>query len=78
MGYRKPLHYTDVRSQILTAGHELNDHHNDGFIQWEIKKELYRLKFLINEILTNSGSFVSEEEFLEEEAKRKTWSILHK
>lgn len=78
MGFKKPLNLTEVSMQVRKAGAELRDYHNDGFIQFEIKKELYQLKWLLDEILEESSRFVGEDEFLEEHYKEETWRKLKK
>lgn len=77
MGFRKPMDYNSVNHQIYMAGVELHSPYNDGFVQWEIKKDLYKLKFLVDEILKQSPEFVGEPEFLEEHAKKKMWKSLN-
>ena len=76
MGFKKPLDLTTVVHQINTAGRELHSPYNDGFTQWEIKKELYYIKFLLDDIIERSGKFTGEEEFLKEESQRKMINIL--
>lgn len=77
MGFRKPMDYNSVSHQIYMSGAELNSARNDGFVQWEIKKDLYKLKFLVDEILARSPEFAGESEFLEEHAKKKMWKSLN-
>lgn len=77
MGFRKPMDYNSVSHQIYIAGVELHDARNDGFVQWEIKKDLHKLKFLVDEILAQSPEFAGEPEFLEEHAKKKMWKTLN-
>ena len=60
------------------AGVELCSPKNDGFTQWEIKKELYQLKWLLDGIMQDSGTFVDEEEFLKEREKALIWRTLAK
>jgi hypothetical protein len=76
MGFKKPLDLNMVCHQISAAGRELHSHYNDGFTQWEIKKELYHIKFLLDDIIEKSGKFTGEEEFLKEESQRKVINIL--
>ena len=77
MGFRKPMDYNSVSHQIYMSGTELHSARNDGFVQWEIKKDLYKLKFLVDEILKQSPEFVGESEFLQEHAKKKMWKSLN-
>lgn len=71
------MDYNSVSHQIYMAGVELNSPKNDGFVAFEIKKDLHKLKFLLDEILACSPEFVGEPEFLEEHAKKKMWKSLH-
>jgi vancomycin permeability regulator SanA len=77
MGFRKPMDYNAVSHQIYMSGVELNSPRNDGFVQWEIKKDLLRLKFLLDEILKDSPEFVGEPEFLQEQSKKQMWRALN-
>jgi hypothetical protein len=76
MGFKKPLDLNMVCHQIRSAGRELHSTYNDGFTQWEIKKELYHIKFLLDEIIESSDKFTGEEEFLKEESQKKMIDIL--
>jgi hypothetical protein len=76
MGFKKPVDLASVVGQISAAGRELNSAYNDGFNQWEIKKELYHIKFLLDDIIDRSGKFTGEEEFLKEESQKKMINIL--
>jgi vancomycin permeability regulator SanA len=77
MGFRKPMDYNSVSHQIYIAGVELNSPRNDGYVAFEIKKDLYRLKFLLDEILKDSPEFVGESEFLQEQSKKQMWRALN-
>jgi len=78
MGHRKPMDYNSVQHQIYLSGIELNSMYNDGYTQWSIKEDLYKLKWLIDEIMADSPSFAGEEEFLKENEQVKMWSTLKK
>ena len=78
MGFRKPLDYSSVNHQIYMSGVELYNHRNDGFTQFEIKKDLYRLKWLIDNIMKDAPEFSGEKEFLEEHSKHVVWRNLSK
>ena len=71
------MDYNAVSHQIYMSGVELNSPRNDGFVQWEIKKDLLRLKFLLDEILKDSPEFVGEPEFLQEQSKKQMWRALN-
>ena len=71
------MDYNAVNHQIYIAGVELNNPRNDGYVQWEIKKDLYKLKWLLDEILKDSPEFVGESEFLQEHSKKQMWRTLN-
>ena len=76
MGFRKPLDYQQVHHQIYMAGVELHSSMNDGFVQWGIKQDLYKLKWLLDEIMADSPTFADEEEFLKLHEQVKMWRTL--
>ena len=78
MGFKKPMDYNQVHHQIYMAGVELNSKYNDGFTQFEIKKDLYKIKWLVDAILKDSPTFADEEEFLKEHEKEVVWRTLSK
>ena len=71
------MDYNSVSHQIYIAGVELHSPHNDGYVQWEIKKDLYQLKWLLDEILKDSSEFAGEAEFLQERSKKQMWRALN-
>ena len=71
------MDYNSVNHQIYIAGVELNNPRNDGYVQWEIKKDLYKLKWLLDEILKDSPEFAGEPEFLQERSKKQMWRTLN-
>ena len=76
MGFRKPMDYHSVHHQIYLSGVELNSPYNDGYVQWEVKKELYKIKWLVDSILKDSSTFSGEEEFLKENEQKVMWKTL--
>jgi hypothetical protein len=59
------------------AGVELTSARNDGFTTWAIKQDLYKIKFLLDEIMQTSPTYGEiEQEFLTEESKRQVWHII--
>ncbi len=76
MGFRKPMDYNSVHHQIYMAGVELNSKYNDGFTQFEIKKDLHKLKWLLDAIMKDSPTFAGEDEFLKENEQRVMWRTL--
>jgi hypothetical protein len=78
MGFRKQMDYNSVHHQIYMSGIELYSNYNDGFNQFEIKKDLYKLKWMLDEIIANSPTFAGEEDFLKENEQRVIWRTLTK
>jgi hypothetical protein len=78
MGFRKPIDYNSVHHQIYMAGVEMNSSLNDGYTQWYIKEDLYKIKWLLDEIMADAPEFVMEKEFLDEHSKVKMWRTLKK
>jgi hypothetical protein len=76
MGFRKPMDYNSVHHQIYIAGVELCSPRNDGFTTFEIKKDLHKLKWLIDEIMKDSPTFEGEDEFIKEHEQKVMWKIL--
>lgn len=76
MGFRKPHDYNTIHHSLYMAGVELNSPRNDGFTQWAIKQDLYRIKWLLDAILEESPTFVDEEEFVREHEKEVVWRTL--
>ena len=55
-----------------------NDPYETGWNNWPCKQDLYRVKFAVDEMLNNTSSFAGEEEWLEEQEKKKMWKVLKK
>jgi hypothetical protein len=56
--------------------HGATDPYVTGFVNWPCKQDLYRVKFAVDEMLKNTGSFVGEAEWLEEQEKQQMWKAL--
>jgi len=76
MGFRKPLDFNAVYHQLYMTGVEIMSEKNDGYTQWELKRDLYQIQSLIDTIIQNSPVFVGEEEYLKERQQRKLVRIL--
>jgi len=72
------MDYQQVHHQIYLSGIELHSMYNDGFTQWAIKEDLYKLKWLLDEIMADAPTFSGEEEFLKEHEQVKMWRTLKK
>lgn len=77
MGFKITWDRKFIENQLRSMSAEVNSPYNDGFTQWEIKKDLLEIKYLLDEIVETSPTFSGEPEYFEEQAKRKTWKILN-
>jgi len=78
MGFRKPMDYNSVSHQIYMSGVELNSPYNDGFTTFEIKKDLYKLKWMLDAIMKDAPTFSGEDDFLKEHEQKVMWRTLQK
>lgn len=76
MGFKKPLELSDLQMQLMRAHGEICSPYNDGWTSWETKKELFQIKFLLDEMLKQQPTFTGEEEWLKEQEKKQMWSEL--
>ena len=76
MGHRRDWDLNAIRHGIWMMRVEMNDPRNDGFTTWPIKQDLYRLKWLIDESLSQASGYAGEEEWLEEQEREKIMRIL--
>ena len=58
--------------------HGANDAYMTGFVNWPCKQDLYRVKFAVDEMLRNTGTFAGEEEWLQEQEADRIIKILKK
>ncbi len=75
MGFKSPMDRYSIQHQLHMDGVEMNSLHNDGYTTWEIKKDLYRTKFLVDQILASASSYAVEEEWLNEESKKVAFEL---
>jgi hypothetical protein len=76
MGFRKSWDIQNIQYQINSALRECTSHYNDGFSQWEIKKELYTIKWLVDDALKKCPNFSLEDEWIREQSKERLIKIL--
>ena len=51
MSFQKRWDLQNIKSQIMYCGVELNSPYNDGFTGWSCKKDLYEIKFYVDNLL---------------------------
>lgn len=60
---------TPIVNQIESMGHYIRDMRNDGFSQFEVKKNLYNILWETEKQLKMSSSFVGETDWLMQNEK---------
>ena len=78
MGFRKEWDMNAMSHWIQVMGYNVSDYRNDGFTQFEIKKDLYRLKWILEDALRRSPSYLFEDDWLREQEQKKIIDILSK
>lgn len=77
MGFRKNWDVADIASQIRQISVNCSSSYTDGFTAWELKKDLYQIKELIDQALKTSPNFGKlEEEWLTEQEQKRIINIL--
>jgi len=76
MGFRKSWDMNAISHQIRTMRTEVTSSYNDGFTAFEIKQDLYRLKWQIDDALAACGSFSGETEWLHSQEQERIVNIL--
>jgi hypothetical protein len=76
MGFKKSWDEADITRQIHAMARECASPYNTGFVAFEIKKDLYQLKEIIDQALQSAPTFSGEEEWLTEQEKKRIIKIL--
>ena len=77
MGFKQNWDIAEVSRQIRTMSRECSSSYNTGFVTFEIKKDLYLLKEIIDQALKDAPSFGEmEKDWLEEQEKKRVIKIL--
>lgn len=74
---KKEWDVSNITSQIHSIARHCSSHHNDGFTAFELKKDLYQIKEIIDQALKKSPDFGQlEKEWLTEQEKKRIIKIL--
>ena len=68
----------EVESQLQRMYWACTDPRMDGFVTWGCKQDLYRIKFLLDELMEKCPKYAGEEEWLREQEAEKIVQILKK
>jgi len=79
MAFKQNWDTPDIINQLRSLSRECSSVYNDGFTSFEIKKELYLIKEVVDKALQDSPNFGHlEQEWLDDREKKKVISILKK
>ena len=77
MGFHKNWDVVDIISQISRLSINCSSSYTDGFTAWELKKDLYQIKGLIDQALKTSPDFGDlEKQWLTEQEQKRIINIL--
>lgn len=77
MHLKKKLWSVDeISNQIHALSRECSSPYNEGFTAFELKKDLYQIKYIIDEALQRAPTFSGEVEWLTEQEKQRIVKIL--
>ena len=65
-----------VISQCQQMYFGATDPHVTGWANWPCKQDLYRVKFAVDEMLSNTSRFSGEKEWLLEQEQQQMWKVL--
>ena len=71
MGFKKSWDVSEISQEIYKMARECSSPYNDGYLSFEIKKDLYEIQSVINTVLKNCPTFHGEEEWLTEQEKKR-------
>ena len=73
---KKDWSIENIAQQVHSLSRECSSHYNDGFTAFELKKDLYQIKFIIDDALKTAPDFSGEQEWLTEQEKKRIIKIL--
>ena len=66
MGFTKRWDVGNIESQLRMLSSEMNSPYNDGFVASGCKRDLFRIKCLIEDMYDSAPTFANESEWLQE------------
>ena len=72
MGFKKNWDAADIANQLHSLARECASHYNDGFTAFELKKDLYQIKEIVDSALKMAPDFGEMEQrwLTDQEQKR--------
>jgi hypothetical protein len=65
-----------ILHELRKCNYTMNDPYHSGFETWGCKQDLYRVKFVLDEMMDKAPTYVGEKEWLNEMEKEKVWQTL--
>jgi hypothetical protein len=73
---KKDWDVSDITSQIHSIARNCSSPYNDGFTQFELKKDLYQIKEILDLAIYQCPKFAGEENWLTEQEQKRIIKIL--
>ncbi len=67
-----------ITHELRKCNRAMHDKYATGFETWGCKQDLYRVKFMLDEMLDEASTYAGEQEWLDEMEKEKVWRTLNK
>ena len=77
-GYIKNWNLTQVQNQLWSAYYVCSNARHDGYTSWPAKQDLYRVKWLVDDLLRRCPTYSIESEWLKEQEQNRILDILKK
>ncbi len=65
-----------IVSDLRLAAGQVGSAYNDGFSAWMCKQDLLKVKYALDDMLSDLPTFAGEKEYCEKLEQEKTWKIL--
>jgi hypothetical protein len=66
----------DIATQVHAIARECSSPYNDGFTAFELKKDLYQIKEILDTAISRSPTFYGEQEWLTQQEQQRIIKIL--
>ena len=73
---KKSWSVEDIATQIHAIARECSSPYNDGFTSFELKKDLYQIKEILDTAISRSPTFYGEQEWLTAQEQQRIIKIL--
>lgn len=76
MSFRITWNVPEIIQQIHKMRSEVCSPYNDGFTAWEVKKDLYQIKWIVDDAMKSCPTFADEEAWLKEQDQKRMWEAI--